>query len=145
MCGFLVTEGRGERMDALAPCIAIVDDDESVRRALHRLLRSEGFAATTFASAFEYMEASRLQEFACLILDIHLGRMSGLELAEYLEGEGRRVPIIIITAFDDAAARDGASRVGVHAYFRKPVNAQLLLDAVRSAMGAPPPASAATA
>ena len=125
--------------------IAVVDDDESVRRALHRLLRSEGFAATTFADAFEFLEASRRQEFACLILDIHLGRMSGLDLAECLAGEGLRVPIIIITAYDDAAAREAATRVGVRAYLRKPVDAAILLDAVRSAVGVaavePPPAA----
>jgi len=125
----------GERMAVLSPNIAVVDDDESVRRALSRLVRSEGFAATTFASAFEFLEAHRRQVFACLILDVHLGRMSGLDLAEVLAGEEPRIPIIIITAFDEPAAREGANRVGVQGYLRKPVDAEVLMDAVRNAVG----------
>lgn len=117
--------------------VAIVDDDESVRRALYRLLRSDGFSATTCASAHELLEASRRQEFACLIVDVHLGRMSGLELADRLAVEHFRAPIIVITAFDDEATRASAERAGAFAYLRKPVDAKVLLDAVRRATGTP--------
>jgi FixJ family two-component response regulator len=117
------------------PAIAVVDDDESIRRALYRLLRSDGLAAATFASAHEFLEAHRRQEFACVILDVYMGRMSGLDLAERFLSEGTHLPIILITAHDDEQIRERAQRVGVSAYLRKPVDAKVLLDAVRRAAG----------
>jgi FixJ family two-component response regulator len=117
------------------PAIAVVDDDESIRRALYRLLRSDGLAAATFASAHEFLEAHRRQEFACVILDVYMGRMSGLDLAERFLSEGTHLPIILITAHDDEPIRERAKRVGVSAYLRKPVDAKVLLDAVRRAAG----------
>ena len=118
-----------------APAIAVVDDDESIRRALYRLLRSAGLAVATFASAHEFIEAVRWQVFACLVLDVYIGRMSGLDLAERLASEGQRLPIVLITAHDDDRIRERAQRVGVSAYLRKPVDASVLLDAVRRAAG----------
>jgi FixJ family two-component response regulator len=120
---------------AATPAIAVVDDDESIRRALYRLLRSDGLAAATFASAHEFLEAHRRQEFACVILDVYMGRMSGLDLAERFLSEGTHLPIILITAHDDEQIRERAQRVGVSAYLRKPVDAKVLLDAVRRAAG----------
>jgi FixJ family two-component response regulator len=117
-----------------APPVAVVDDDESIRRALYRLLRSDDLAAATFASAHEFLEAHRRQNFACLVLDVYMGRMSGLDLAERLASEGNSLPIILITAHDDEPTRERARRVGVSAYLRKPVDADLLLAAVREAI-----------
>lgn len=122
---------------ATAVAIAVVDDDESIRRALYRLLRSDGLAASTFASAHEFLEAHRRQEFACVILDVYMGRMSGLDLAERFMSEGTHLPIILITALDDEQIRERAHRVGVAAYLRKPVDANLLLNAVHQATGVP--------
>jgi len=124
-----------ERVLSTAPTIAVVDDDESIRRALYRLLRTAGLAVATFASAHEFLEAMRRQVFACLVLDVYLGRMSGLDLAERLADEGHRLPIVLITAHDDERICERAQRVGVSAYLRKPVDAQILLDAVRRAAG----------
>src|SRR5512136_493058 len=121
------------RSQALA--VAVVDDDESIRRALYRLLRSAGLAVATFASAHEFLEAVRRQVFACLVLDVYMGRMSGLDLAERLASEGQLLPIVLITAHDDERIRERAHRIGVSAYLRKPVDAQILLDAVRRAAG----------
>jgi FixJ family two-component response regulator len=127
-------------MLATVPAIAVVDDDESIRRAIYRLLRSDGLAAATFASAHEFLEAHRRQNFACVVLDVYMGRMSGLDLADRLASEGQCLPIVLITAHDDERIRERAQRVGVSAYLRKPVDAQVLLDAVRRAAGidAPP-------
>ncbi len=124
-----------ERVLSTAQAIAVVDDDESIRRALYRLLRSAGLAVATFASAHEFLEAVRRQVFACLVLDVYMGRMSGLDLAERLASEGHRLPIVLITAHDDERIRERAHRIGVSAYLRKPMDAQVLLDAVRRAAG----------
>jgi FixJ family two-component response regulator len=135
-----MTSQNEARTLATAPAIAVVDDDESIRRAIYRLLRSDGLAAATFASAHEFLEAHRRQNFACVVLDVYMGRMSGLDLADRLASEGQCLPIVLITAHDDERIRERAQRVGVSAYLRKPVDAQVLLDAVRRAAGidAPP-------
>jgi FixJ family two-component response regulator len=126
---------NADRVLTTAPAIAVVDDDESIRRALYRLLRSDGLAAATFASAHEFLEAHRRQSFACVVLDVYMGRMSGLDLAERIASEGSRLPIVLITAHDDERIRERAQLVGVFAYLRKPVDAKVLLDAVRRAAG----------
>jgi FixJ family two-component response regulator len=138
-----MTSQNEARTLATAPAIAVVDDDESIRRAIYRLLRSDGLAAATFASAHEFLEAHRRQNFACVVLDVYMGRMSGLDLADRLASEGQCLPIVLITAHDDERIRERAQRVGVSAYLRKPVDAQVLLDAVRRAAGidAPPAVS----
>jgi len=120
-----------------AQAVAVVDDDESIRRAFYRLLRSAGLAVTTFASAHEFLEAHRRQNFACVVLDVYMGRMSGLDLAVRLASEGSRLPIVLITAHDDERIRERAQLVGVSAFLRKPVDANLLLDAVHEATGIP--------
>ena len=122
-------------MEAVAP-VAVVDDDASVRRALSRLLRSAGFEVSTFGSAREYLDARHLHEANCLVLDVHLGGMSGFELEERLRETGSMVPVIFITAHDDETTRERARRAGASAYLPKPFDATALLDAVRSALGA---------
>jgi FixJ family two-component response regulator len=130
-----MTSQEEARMLTTAPAVAVVDDDESIRRALYRLLRSDGLAAATFASAHEFLEAHHRQNFACVILDVYMGRMSGLDLAERMVSEGTVLPIILITAHDDEQIRERAQLIGVSAYLRKPVDAKVLLDAVRRAAG----------
>lgn len=114
--------------------VAVVDDDESVRRALSRLLGVGGLSAESFPSAKSFLDQAQREPFACIVLDIHLGGMSGLDLLERLRAEGREVPVVIITAHDDQASRDRACRGGAAAYLRKPIDAQVLLDAVHRAM-----------
>ena len=80
-----------------APVIAIVDDDPSVRRALHRLVRSAGYTVQTFASAHEFLDSLPGRRAACLVLDIHLDGMSGFDLQEHLAADGVGVPVIFIT------------------------------------------------
>lgn len=116
------------------PLISIVDDDLSVRRALRRLVQSASYAVDTFASAREFLDASPFARPACLVLDLCLGGMSGLELQEQLAVDGAGIPVILITAHDDAATSERVRRSGAAAYLRKPFDGQVLLDAIESAV-----------
>ena len=114
--------------------VLIVDDDLSVRRALQRLIRSAGFSAKTFASGQEFLDSNPQTTSGCVVLDIHLGDMSGAEVQESLAARGVKIPIIVITAHDDAMTRARVESLGVVAYLRKPFNDGVLLDAIRDAM-----------
>src|SRR5277367_6713456 len=92
--------------------VGIVDDDESVCRSVGRLLRAVGIQPITYASAESFLADAKRPEFGCLVLDIRLGAMSGIELAQTLTAEGWRIPIIFITAHDDPEARAAAEAVG---------------------------------
>ena len=81
--------------------ICIVDDDESIRRAARRLIKSYGFAVETFVSADDFLASGRLSETACLVLDVQMPGLNGLELQRRLIAEGHQVPIVFITAFND--------------------------------------------
>jgi FixJ family two-component response regulator len=117
-----------------SPLVAVVDDDASVRRALTRLLQSAGNRALTYASATEFLDTGLSSAPDCVILDIHLGGMSGLELLSRLRELGVNLPVLIITAHDDAQAREAAARGGCAAYLRKPLDARVLLEEVAAAM-----------
>jgi len=116
--------------------VAIVDDDASVRRALTRLLQSAEFRVLTYSSATEFLDTGIASAPGCLILDIHLGGMSGLELLSRLRELGHNLPILIITAHDDTQAREAAARGGCVAYLRKPLDAKMLLEEAGTAMKA---------
>jgi FixJ family two-component response regulator len=120
------------------PVISVVDDDLSVRRALRRLVQSAGYIVETFASAREFLDSPPLNRSACLVLDIHLTGMSGFELQQRLATDRVAIPIIFITAHDDAATRERVRQSGVAAYLRKPFDKRALLDAIRRAIGAAP-------
>lgn len=129
-------------------CIALVDDDEALARALGRLLRVSGFDVFTYASAEAFLVPTPLPPPDCLLLDIGLNGMSGLDLQRHLVSNGFKTPVIFLTASDETDARNEASMVGCAAYLLKPVNAPELLDAVEKAVvpsGKPiPPRSAIT-
>jgi FixJ family two-component response regulator len=114
--------------------VAVVDDDASVRRALTRLLQSADLRVLSYASATEFLESGTSSAPDCLILDIHLGGMSGLELLSRLRELGNNLPVLIITAHDDAQTRESAARGGCAAYLRKPLDARVLLEEVATAM-----------
>jgi FixJ family two-component response regulator len=115
--------------------LAVIDDDASVRRALCRLLRAAGWDVTTFATAEEFLQAPAQPAPVCLILDLHLPGMSGLELQERLRAEGRKIPIICVTAYEDEQAREQARRGGAVAFLKKPFEEACLLDALQRAAG----------
>jgi FixJ family two-component response regulator len=116
------------------PLISVVDDDESVREALESLLRSAGFKVEVFASAEQFLRSDRAREVDCLIVDVRMSGMNGLELQRQLAADGSRVPIIFITAHGDELARAQALRAGAVAFLRKPFSEQALLDAVQAVL-----------
>jgi FixJ family two-component response regulator len=110
--------------------IAIVEDDSSFNRALARLLQASGFATQTFLSAEDFLASAEPDSHACLILDIHLPGISGVELCDRLSGDDGRPPVIFITAEDAEAVRQDASRISGNICLRKPLIAGELLDAL---------------
>ena len=121
-------------MASTAPLISIVDDDLSVRRALGRLVQSAGYTVATFASAREFLDSPALSRAACLVLDISLDGMSGFDLQERLAADHPSLPIIFITALDEAMTRERFGRSGVAALLRKPFDEHTLLHAIRRAL-----------
>jgi len=115
--------------------VSIVDDDLSVRRALRRLVASAGFSVETFASGREFLDSESLGRSHCIVLDIHLGGLSGLDVQERLKTMGVQAPVIFITAHDDEATHGRVRRSGAVAYLRKPFEDHALLDAIERALG----------
>ena len=113
--------------------IVVVEDDAGMKRAIERLLRAAGFQPVSFASAEELLQTDATDSAACLVLDIHLPALSGLELARLLLTSGRAKPFIFITGQDEASLRDEAQRLGC-AYFHKPFEGKALLEAIRRAI-----------
>jgi len=111
--------------------VGIVDDDESVCRSVGRLLRAVGIHPIAYASAESFLADTKRPQFGCLVLDIQLGGMSGIELAQRLGAEGWHTPIIFITAHDDPEARTAAEAAGGVAYFRKTDSGKEVLEAIR--------------
>ena len=114
--------------------IYIVDDDESVRKGLKRLMKSAGFRAETFASAEDFLNSDYHGKSACLILDVRMPGMSGFDLQEHLASSGSELPIIFITGYDDVHARERAEKGGAIAYLQKPLDDQSLFDAISRAL-----------
>jgi len=118
----------------VSPLVYVIDDDPSLLRALRRLLCTDGFRVCTFSSAEEFLESPRASP-ACLVLDVHLGGLSGLDLQERLLAAGRRIPVVFITAHDDAVTRERAHRAGAIDYLRKPFNDETLIAGIKRALG----------
>jgi len=114
--------------------IAIIDDDESMQDSLQDLIEAAGFEARCFGSAEEFLQSGLHQQAACLIVDIRMPRMSGLELQARLKKEECNVPIIFITAHGDARMRIRAMREGAVEFLAKPFDHHLLLKRVRAAL-----------
>jgi FixJ family two-component response regulator len=114
--------------------IAIVDDDESVRFALKGMMKSVGLPAQAFASAEDFLNSGLLRQTACLIADIRMPGMSGLDLQNKLNSEHCRIPTIFITAHGDAKMRLQALRAGAVEFLAKPFDDEVLLENVRAAL-----------
>jgi FixJ family two-component response regulator len=117
-----------------AALISIVDDDPPVRKSLERLIKAHGFRTETFASAEDFLETGELEETACLILDLRLPGMSGLDLQNRLWAESNRIPIVFVSAHDEAESRNRAMKAGAVAFLGKPFNDEVLLQSVQSVM-----------
>jgi FixJ family two-component response regulator len=123
----MVTQGKTK-------LVAIVDDDDSVRSALQGLLKAVGLPAQAFASAEEFLESGQQYQTACLIADIRMPGISGLELQAKLNADHCRIPIIFITAHDEAKMRMQALRAGAVEFLAKPFDDEALLESVRAAL-----------
>ena len=114
--------------------ISIVDDDESVRETLKGLVRSFGLKASAFASAEEFLESNRLQETACLITNVQMQGMTGVELQTLLLNQGHDMPIIFMTAFPEERIRRRALNAGAFGFLGKPFDEKSLIDCLDRAL-----------
>jgi len=114
--------------------VSVVDDDESVRESLPDLLREFGFAANSFSSAEEFLSSNNIDETRCLVLDIAMPGMGGLELQQELERNGQKIPIVFMTAHKDTAVQTRALRQGAVSFLLKPFSDTALLEAVKAAL-----------
>src|SRR4249920_1513222 len=126
--------------------VAIVDDEPAVRTALARLLDASSFETTTFGSAREFIDSMRRDVPECLIVDVHMPDFTGLDLQRYLNRINKKIPTVVITAFDDAGVRERSTASGAKAFLTKPLHGPTLIEAILSATGrALPDASPARA
>jgi FixJ family two-component response regulator len=114
--------------------VAIVDDEKAVCRAIGRLVTSAGFESEIFTSAEEFLRSCRERKPDCLILDLRLPGMSGLELQQQLTTDHCRIPIVFVSAHDDPSSRRQALQKGASAFLGKPFKDEALLEAIHSAM-----------
>jgi FixJ family two-component response regulator len=115
--------------------VAVVEDDEPYRLAMQRLLKSAGFSVQTFASAEDFLDSGSQRETGCLIADIRMPGMSGLELQAKLNADHCPIPIIFVTAHGDEKMRLQAMRGGAVKFLAKPFDGAILLEGVRAALG----------
>ena len=114
--------------------ISVIDDDESVRRTTTRLIESFGFRAAAFGSPEDFLSSGHLNDTSCLIVDVQMPGMNGLQLQSQLAAAGCNIPIIFITAFDDKESRRRAMQAGAVAFLGKPFNDERLLESIRLAL-----------
>ena len=114
--------------------ISIVDDDESVRRTTKRLVESFGYRAAVFESADSFLKSDQLYDTSCLVVDIQMPGMSGLQLQSHLATEGWSIPIIFISAYGSKQSRRKAMQAGAVAFLEKPFSDEHLLKSIRSAL-----------
>lgn len=110
--------------------IYVIDDDDSVRRAFGRLFRSAGYNVQTFSSPDDFLGHTRQGKDACILVDIRMPGLTGFGLLERLASEETRLPVIVVSASDEANIRQHARELGAVSFFRKPVDDQALLDAI---------------
>ena len=117
------------------PLVVVVEDDLASQKTLARVLRAGGYQPAIYTSAEDFLSSPPESRAIGMLLDVHLGGMSGLELQRKLRKEGWTLPVIIITGFDDAASREQAERLGCVAYLRKPCEATTILGLLRDLAG----------
>jgi FixJ family two-component response regulator len=127
----LLNKRIGRSVVLKAPLIAIIDDDKSMRDTTRDLLESAGFSAATFASAARLLKSQRLHRVSCLIADMRMPKMTGLELHQHLVASNRAIPTILMTAYPEERMRAQAMKANVVCYLAKPFEAEELLNCVR--------------
>jgi FixJ family two-component response regulator len=121
-------------LEATKNLISVIDDDESVRRTTTLLIESFGLRATAFASTESFLKSGHLHDTSCLILDVRMPNMNGLELQSKLAAAGHDIPIVFITAYDDKDSHGRAMQAGAVAFLDKPFSDEKLLETIRSAL-----------
>jgi FixJ family two-component response regulator len=119
----------------MPPVISIVDDDASVRTAADNFLSSRGYVVGTFASADDFLQSDRLQDFSCVVTDVQMPSMSGLDLLAHMRTQGNKTPFIFITAFPDEGVRARALRAGALGFLAKPFGGADLIRCIEAALG----------
>jgi FixJ family two-component response regulator len=114
--------------------IAIVDDDDAVRVATERLIRALGYSASTFASAGEFLKSDQVGDTSCLIADLHMPGLSGFDLQDRLIAQGRRIPIIFISAYPEESAKVRAAKAGAVGFLSKPFTHEQLAGYLEMAL-----------
>jgi CheY-like chemotaxis protein len=136
-----LSETVGGRMPR-ASLVSVVEDDQFFRESMRRLMRSLGYSVEAFPSAADFLASPLLVETACLIADVHMPAMTGLELHKHLIDAGYAIPTILVTAYPDDDVRARALNDGVVCYLRKPVDEKQLLRCLRAALHSPDPPEA---
>jgi FixJ family two-component response regulator len=116
------------------PQISVVDDDQSFRDSMRRLLKSLNYAVAVFPSAAEFLASPKFAATACLVADVHMPAMTGIELYQHLIERGHAIPTILITAHPDDGVQERVLTLGVECYLRKPLVEAILIDCLRSAL-----------
>jgi FixJ family two-component response regulator len=114
--------------------ISVIDDDASVRAATDNLLSSHGYLVHTFASAEDFLQSTHLNHSSCVVADVQMPGMSGLELLTHMRAQGYNVPLIFITAFPEESVRDRALKAGAVGFLAKPFAAPALINCVETAL-----------
>ena len=114
--------------------ISVIDDDASVRTATNNLLSSHGYLIRTFVSADDFLQSDRLDDSACVIADVQMPGMSGLDLLTHMRAQGYTVPLIFITAFPDESVRVRALKAGAIGFLAKPFAGPVLIDCIETAL-----------
>ncbi|MBF4560351.1 response regulator [Pseudomonas sp. p50] len=117
--------------------ISIVDDDESVRNAIGNLVRSIGYEPTLFSCAEDFLASAQLDDTCCLITDVHMQGMSGLDLQFELINTGQHMPIIFVTAYPEESIRKRAKAAGATCYLSKPFDGQTMIDCIEEILHSP--------
>jgi FixJ family two-component response regulator len=118
--------------------ISIIDDDSSVRTAADNLLSSHGYAVRTFSSAEDFLQSASLGNSSCVVADVQMPGMSGLDLLAAVRGRGNQTPFIFITAFPDPNIRERALKIGAAAFLEKPFGSSALIDCIEAILKSKP-------
>ena len=125
---------KGKNVLPQALVISIIDDDESVREATKRLIRSLGYGAVSFGSAEEFLSSDRLHDTSCLITDVQMPGLNGVELQSYLIANGHDMPVIFVTAFPEECLRRRALGAGAFGFLSKPLEEDVLIGCLDKAL-----------
>lgn len=118
----------------VVPVISVIDDDESVRAAADNFLNSLGYAVHTFASAEDFLQSPRLDDSSCVVADVQMPGMDGLDLLQIIRSRGNDTPFIFITAFPNDGVRTRAAKAGADVLLEKPFSPSVLVDCIKTAL-----------